>query len=71
MKNKISNTIVILLAIAVFIGIGFIIKKDINKVEEHLTKCRKECYPAQVAEQFSKRGCMCMPIIIEKELDAE
>lgn len=63
MKDKISNAIVICLAIAVFIGIGFIIKKDIKKVEDHLTECRKQCYPAQVAEQFSKKHCMCLPII--------
>lgn len=62
-KEYISNTIIILLAIFVFVGIGCIIKKDIKKVEDHLTECRKQCYPAQVAEQFSKKHCMCLPII--------
>lgn len=62
-KEKIYNTLLILFAIIVFCGIGYIIVKDTKKVDDHLTKCRKECYPAQVAEQFSKRHCMCLPII--------
>lgn len=62
-KEYVSNIIIILFAILVFSGIVFIIKKDIKKIEDHLTKCKKQCYPAQVAEQFSKKHCMCLPII--------
>lgn len=71
-KDHIYNILIILFAIAVFASIGFIVKKDLNKVEDHLTQCKKLCYPATVAEQFSKRHCVCQPIIkSNSELDEE
>lgn len=61
-KNLIYNLSVILFAIIVFCGIGFIIYRDVNKLQKHLDKCKKQCYPALVVEQFSRKHCFCQTI---------
>ncbi len=66
MKDKILNTILILFTILVFLGIGLIIKKDINKIQQHLEECKKLCDPRQVLTEFSKKHCVCQPIDPEK-----
>ena len=59
MKNNIYNLIIILLLFFIIIGIGIIIKKDINKVSEHLKHCEELCYPGVVVKEFSKSRCVC------------
>jgi len=54
-----NNILIILFAILVFLGIGFIIFKDINSLQKHLEKCKQECYPGIVIEEFSRKKCLC------------
>jgi membrane-anchored glycerophosphoryl diester phosphodiesterase (GDPDase) len=62
-KEYIYNSLIILFVLLIFFGIGFIIYRDIKSVDRHIEFCRKQCYPALVIEQFSKKQCMCQPII--------
>ncbi len=72
MSDRIKNTIVILLAILVFTGIAFIIKKDSDKIQQHLTDCRQKCYPRKLVEELSRNYCICQTEPTENiELDKE
>lgn len=62
MKDYISNTLIILFAFLIMSGIAFLIYKDINLIHRHLEDCKKQCYPALVVEQFSRKKCFCQPI---------
>ena len=59
MSDRIKNITVILLAILVFAGIAFIIKRDSDKIQQHLTDCRQKCYPSTLVEELSRNYCVC------------
>ena len=61
MKKYISNTLIVIFALLVFFGIGFIIYKDMRLLEKHLEECKKQCHPAIVVQQFSRKKCFCQP----------
>jgi len=58
-KDYINNILVILLTLFIFFGIGYLIYKDISNIKKHLENCKKECYPARVVEQYSRKYCFC------------
>ena len=62
MKNGyIGNITIILFALIIFFGIGYIIYRDMRSIEKHLEECKKQCYPAIVVQQFSRKKCFCQP----------